>query len=90
MKITFDPAKRGKARQERGLDFLDAAKVFSGKTLTLIDDRNDYGEVRYQTYGLLAARVVMVVWADRPPARHVISLRYCHEREAAKIRDRMG
>jgi len=39
--------------------------VFSGKTLTLIDDRKDYGEVRYQTYRLLGNRVVMVVWTDR-------------------------
>ena len=90
MKITCDPAKREKALQERGLDFLDAAKVFSGETLTLIDDRKDYGEVRYQTYGLLENRVVMVVWTDRAPARHVVSMRYCHEREAAKVRARMG
>ena len=64
--------------------------AYSGETLTLVDDRFAYGEVRYQIYGLLADRVVMVVWADRDPARHVISMRYCHEREAAKVRPRMG
>jgi uncharacterized DUF497 family protein len=37
----------------RGLDFQDAAKVFAGLTLTLPDERQDYGEDRYQTYGLL-------------------------------------
>jgi hypothetical protein len=56
----------------------------------LIDDRKDYGEVRYQTYGFLGNRVVMVVWTDRALARHVISMRYCHEREATKVRARMG
>ena len=90
MTITCDPAKRERTLQERGLDFFDAETVFSGKTLTLVDDRKPYGEVRYQTYGLLGDRVVMVVWTDRAPARHVISMRYCHERETAKVRARMG
>lgn len=90
MKITCDPAKRERTLRERGIDFFDAAKVFSGRTLTLMDDRIDYGEVRYQTYGFLGGRVVMVVWTDRAPARHVISMRHCHEREAAKVRARMG
>jgi uncharacterized protein len=56
----------------------------------LIDDRKDYGEVRHQTYGFLGNRVVMVVWTDRAQARHIISMRHCHEREAAKVRARMG
>jgi uncharacterized protein len=89
-KITCDPAKREKTLQERKLDLLDAGKVFSGETLTLIDDRKDYGEVRYQTYGFLGNRVVMVVWTNRAQARHVISMRYCREREAVKVRVRMG
>ncbi|MEX6505048.1 BrnT family toxin [Jiella sp. M17.18] len=71
MKITFDPAKREKTRTERGLDFLDAAKVFGGRTATLTDDRADYGEVRFQTYGFLGARVVLIVWTSRGEARHV-------------------
>lgn len=90
MKITCDPAKRERTLQERGIDFVDAAEVFAGRTLTLMDDRIDYGEVRYQTYGFLGGRMVMVVWTDRTPARHVISMRHCHEREAAKVRARMG
>jgi uncharacterized DUF497 family protein len=56
----------------------------------LIDDRKDYGEVRHQTYGFLGNRVVMVVWTDRAQARHIISMRHCNEREAAKVRARMG
>jgi uncharacterized protein len=89
VKITCDRAKREKALQERGIDFFDAATVFAGKTLTLVDDRADYGEVRYQTYGFLVGRMVMVVWTDRAPARHVISMRHCHECEAIEIVARM-
>jgi uncharacterized DUF497 family protein len=46
MKITFDPDKRDRALEERGLDFADAAEVFSGATFDRIDDRRDYGEKR--------------------------------------------
>jgi hypothetical protein len=33
-----------KSLAEGGLDFEDAASVFSVTTLTLLDDRRDYGE----------------------------------------------
>lgn len=90
MKITCDPAKRDVTLRERGIDFFDAAQVFGGPTLTLEDDRFDYGETRYQSYGLLADRVVMVVWTPRGDARHVISMRYCHDKEARKVCDHLG
>ena len=64
--------------------------VFAGKTLTLEDDRFDYGETRYQTYGLLGERVVMVVWTPRGDARHIISMRHCHDKETRKVRERLG
>ena len=89
MRITCDPGKRAGTLQERGLDFLDAATVFAGKTLTLEDDRFDYGETRYQTYGLLGERVVMVVWTPRGDARHIISMRHCHDKETRKVRERL-
>lgn len=66
VKITYDPAKREKTRAERELDFEDAPQVFAGVTLTLADDRQDYGEPRYQTVGLLNERLVMIVWTERP------------------------
>ena len=49
MKISFDPAKRERTRTQRGLDFEHAAKMFAGPTLTLPDQRQDYGETRYQS-----------------------------------------
>jgi len=49
VRITYNPAKREKTLAERGLDFEHAAAVFSGITLTLLDDRQDYGEPRFQT-----------------------------------------
>jgi uncharacterized DUF497 family protein len=71
VKITFDPAKRQAALNERGLDFTDAEIVFAGLTITVQDTRKDYGEERYRTIGYLAGRMVMVVWTPRGQARHV-------------------
>jgi len=90
VEISFDPAKRDKTLKERGLDFADAARIFEGPTLTLLDDRFDYDEARYQTYGLLGDRLVMVVWIDAPPGRRIISMRKTNEREQARFRKRLG
>jgi uncharacterized DUF497 family protein len=70
MRVTFDPRKRAETMARRGLDFVDAGRVFEGPTLTQLDDRFDYGEPRYQTYGLLDGRLVMVVWTPRQESRH--------------------
>jgi len=90
VRVTYDPAKRAKTLAERRLDFDDAEKVFSGVTLTLLDDRFDYGEPRFQTYGLLGRRLVMIVWTPRGEARHVISMRKCNAREKARYEARLG
>jgi hypothetical protein len=89
-KIVYDPAKCAKTLKERGLDFADAVLVFEGPTLVHLDDRRDYGELRYQTYGLLRERLVMVVWTPRYEARHVISMRKCNAREEKKFKGRLG
>jgi uncharacterized DUF497 family protein len=88
--VTYDPAKRQKTLVERGLDFEHAEVVFAGVTLTLLDDRVDYGEPRFQTYGLLGSRLVMVVWTPRGADRHVISMRKCNAREKARYAARLG
>ena len=90
MKITFDPAKRLAALNERGLDFADAAFVYAGPTITVQDTRRDYGEPRYQTVGFLSDRMVMVVWTPRDEARHIISMRKCNDREKAIYQKRFS
>ena len=81
MEISYDAEKRDWTLRERGLDFEDAAQVFAGTTLTIEDDRKDYGERRYQTMGMLNGRLVMLVWTHRERARHIISMRKANDRE---------
>ncbi|WP_188852134.1 BrnT family toxin [Aureimonas glaciei] len=84
MRITFDPAKRARTLQERGLDFADAGKVFAGKTLDRPDVRQDCGEERIVTVGHLASRMVVLVWTPRGDACHIISMRKANDREQAR------
>ena len=90
MEISFDPAKREWTLRERGLDFLDAVHIFGGPEFTVVDDRFDYSEPRFQTFGLLGERMVLVVWSETPNGRRVISMRKCNDREQARYRYRMG
>jgi uncharacterized protein len=82
MPTTFDPAKRDWTLANRGLDFaVDAERVFSGDVVTVIDRRFEYGEIRHVTAGFLDERMVVIVWTSRGVNRHIISMRYCHEKE---------
>ena len=90
MEISFDPAKRATTLAERGLDFADAPQVFEGLSFTQEDTRFAYPERRFQTYGLLDGRQVMLVWTETEDGRHIISMRKCNDREQAQYRRRLG
>jgi uncharacterized DUF497 family protein len=90
MKITFDPAKRQWTIEHRGLDFADAEKVFGGRVFVQKDDRYDYPEARFQTYGYLDNRLIMFAWTETPDGIRVISMRKCNDREQKTYRTRLG
>ena len=79
--IQFDEAKRAATIKARGLDMARAGAVLSGPTLTVEDDRQDYGEVRFITIGFLGGAMVVLVWTPRDDACRIISLRRANERE---------
>ena len=87
MKIEFDEAKREWTLRERGLDFAKAGEIFDTYALTQEDLREDYGEDRYLTLGVLDGQVVICVWTQRGDARRIISLRKAEkdEREAYNL-----
>ncbi|MES2632262.1 MAG: BrnT family toxin [Pseudomonadota bacterium] len=85
MRVTYDPEKRERALQERGLDFEDAKFVFSGATLEVEDTRKDYGEARIICFGYLAGRMVVVGYTPRGAVRHVFSMRKANAREQALV-----
>jgi uncharacterized DUF497 family protein len=89
MEISFDPNKRKKVLEERGLDLADAGKIFSGRTATVEDTRKAYPEPRFVTAGVLEGRVVVMVWTPTSSGRRIISMRHCHESEARLWRSSM-
>ena len=90
MGVTFDPAKRRRTLQARGVDMAEADRLFSGVEYTQVDDRFDYPESRFQTYGLLHERLVMIAWTPIEGGIHVISMRKCNDREQRKFAKRLG
>jgi uncharacterized protein len=89
MKIIFDPEKRRQTLIHRGLDMVDAELVLSADNITFEDERNDYGEERYITIGLLANRMVYVAWTLRDGAHRIISMRKANDREQKKYGPRL-
>jgi uncharacterized protein len=85
MRISYDPAKRQKTLDERGLDFEDAPVVFSGLTFEVEDTRRNYGETRMICFGHLAGRLVVVGYVPRGAVRHIFSMRKANEREQIRI-----
>lgn len=90
MDIEYDQGKRELTLRQRGLDFADAREVFAGVTVTIPDNRQDYGENSYMTVGMLAGRVVILVWTPRNGKCRIISMRYANEREREKYTGRLG
>jgi len=85
MRISYDPAKRKKTLDERGLDFEDAPAVFAGLTFEVKDTRQDYGEMRMICFGHLAGRLVVIGYTPRGAVRRIFSMRKANEREQVRI-----
>jgi hypothetical protein len=79
---TWDPAKRLRNLRVHGLDFRDAESIWDNPAVTREDIRQDYGELRLVTFGLLKSEVVVLVFSDRDGEPHIISLRRAEKHEA--------
>jgi uncharacterized DUF497 family protein len=57
MRISFDPVSRNLAFAASGLAFEDAAIVFEGRTLDMVEDGFDYPEERIRIITIAPRRV---------------------------------
>ncbi len=89
MKIEFDPEKREKTLLHRGVDMAHAAEVLVGRTFTTKDERFDYGEDRFITFGLLNGRMMFVAWTLRDEVYRIISMRKANDREQKEFGPRL-
>lgn len=79
---TWDESKRRRNIKLHGLDFKGADAIWDNFTVTREDIREDYGEKRLVTFGLLKGEVVVLVHTDRNDDMHIISLRRAEKYEA--------
>ena len=81
MHFEWDEFKRQSNIQKHGIDFADAELVFNGVTLTIQDNRFDYGEQRYVTLGLLDSIVVVIAHTETDENIRIISMRKATKNE---------
>ena len=75
MRFTWHEPKRQTNLKKHGVDFIDSERVFAGPTFTFEDDREDYGEQRWVTLGLLGMKVIVIVHTETEDEIRVISMR---------------
>ncbi len=61
MRFEWDETKIATNIRKHGIDFADAIDVFNHPMLSLIDDRESYGEERWKAIGWLKALVGVVI-----------------------------
>jgi len=81
MKDKYNDIKNQENIAKHGISF-DAVAEFELETaITRIDDRLDYGEVRYVSYGMRNNRLYVLVWTERDGELRPISFRKANKRE---------
>jgi uncharacterized protein len=86
MRLERDEAKNVLNIEKHGYDFNDAHKLFVSDRLEFLDDRYDYGEIRYITIGPIEGRLVVAIYTQRSSAIRLISLRKANSREKERFR----
>ena len=81
MKFEWDETKRLLNIQRHQIDFVGIEEVFQGLTVTIIDDRFDYGEERFVTFGLLNSVVLVIVHTETTKKIRIISVRKAMKNE---------
>ncbi|MGB3621199.1 MAG: BrnT family toxin [Ketobacter sp.] len=80
MQFEWDEAKNATNIRKHGIDFADVMDMFNHPMLTLVDDREDYGEERWIGVGWIQQLVGVVVYVER----HEDTIRIISARKATK------
>lgn len=89
-KFEWDDAKRRANIRKHGFDFEGIEEVFAGPTFTVEDDRFEYPETRYVTFGFLKSRIVCIVHNEYEDAIRIISVRKASKYEAEEYLGHIG
>ena len=91
MKFEWDENKRRINIQRHGFDFADVTDVFNDpKSLTILDDRFNYGEIRFLTFGILDDILVSIVHTEDDEMIRIISVRRAEKYEQIEYYKQIG
>lgn len=66
--LEYDPRKNELNIRTRGISFESVRRFEFSKAIVWVDDRHDYGEVRYVAIGPIGGRISPCVLRKRQPA----------------------
>lgn len=88
MTFEWDDDKNAANIAKHGIGFQKASRIFEGLVLTGEDDRQDYGEVREQSIGMVDGMLVLlVVHTDRAGRTRIISARRANRAERRRYEE---
>ncbi len=81
MKYDWDENKRIKNLQQHGVDFYSVYEFDWNSSITIEDNRIEYHETRYISFGFIGNRLHVLVHTSRKSTIRVISFRKANARE---------
>lgn len=81
MRFTWHEPKREANIRKHSLDFAEAKIIFTGSTFTFEDNRENYGEQRWVTIGMLGMKVIVIVHTETEDEIRIISMREATKNE---------
>lgn len=81
MGFDFDPEKDESNRVKHGLSLSEFSGFDPGTDLTIPDERHDFGEPRYRSFGRIYGIGYMIAFTLREGRIRLISFRRAHEKE---------
>jgi uncharacterized protein len=82
--ISFDPAKNARNIEVHGISLARAVDFDWLGAINKEDVRRDYGERRFQAFGMIGSRLHVLIHTPREGKAHVISLRKANKREVRR------
>lgn len=80
-RFSWDERKRVTNLSKHGVDFAIVERFDFNTAIITIDDRQNYGEVRYRAFGDIDGRLHVLIFTARGAKTRVISLRHANDRE---------
>lgn len=91
MKFEWDEKKCQTNINRHGFDFYDVTGIFDNPdALTILDDRFDYGETRFLTFGFLDNVLVSIVHTENDEIIRIISVRKAVKDEEIEYYKQIG